>query len=145
MYQNCCKKCGSIALHTEVKGNNTGLYCDDCGAWIKWLGKDELNAFSYAKEEENRSVVHNYSSKLDGGEISRVLDCLIGETEPTGDSDEDRNRLENTYKLWEVARHCINILMKTEEYSTDERGSVYKIGRAAHNALEEIYDSMEFK
>lgn len=42
MYQNCCKKCGSISLHTEVKGNNTGLYCDDCGAWIKWLGKDEL-------------------------------------------------------------------------------------------------------
>ena len=25
MYQNCCKKCGSISLHTEVKGNNTGL------------------------------------------------------------------------------------------------------------------------
>lgn len=32
MYQNCCRKCGSISLHTEVKGNNTGLYCDDCGA-----------------------------------------------------------------------------------------------------------------
>lgn len=30
MYQNCCKKCGSISLHTEVKCNNTGLYCDDC-------------------------------------------------------------------------------------------------------------------
>lgn len=29
MYQNCCTKCGSIVLHTEVKGNNTGLYCDD--------------------------------------------------------------------------------------------------------------------
>ena len=27
MYQNCCKKCGSISLHTEVKGSNTGLYC----------------------------------------------------------------------------------------------------------------------
>lgn len=26
MYQNCCKKCGSIDLHTEVKGNNTGLF-----------------------------------------------------------------------------------------------------------------------
>lgn len=51
MYQNCCKKCGSIALHTEVKGNNTGLYCDDCGAWIKWLGKDELRAFEHAQKE----------------------------------------------------------------------------------------------
>jgi len=51
MYQNCCKKCGSIALHTEMKGNNTGLYCEDCGAWIKWLGKDELRAFENAKSQ----------------------------------------------------------------------------------------------
>lgn len=52
MYQNCCKKCGSIALHTEVKGNNTGLYCDDCGAWVKWLGKDELRAFEHANKDK---------------------------------------------------------------------------------------------
>ncbi len=51
MYQNCCKKCGSISLHTEVKGNNTGLYCDDCGAWIKWLSKDELIAFNHLLQE----------------------------------------------------------------------------------------------
>lgn len=54
MYQNCCKKSGSISLHTEAKGNNTGLYCDDCGAWIKWLGKDELRAFEYAKQTEKQ-------------------------------------------------------------------------------------------
>ncbi len=57
MYQNCCKKCGSVSLHTEVKGNNTGLYCDDCGAWIKWLGKDELKAFEYSQKEENKSDI----------------------------------------------------------------------------------------
>ena len=51
MYQNCCKKCGSTSLHTEVKGNNTGLYCDDCGAWIKWVSKDELRAFEHSKKE----------------------------------------------------------------------------------------------
>lgn len=60
MYQNCCKKCGSISLHTEVKGNNTGLYCDDCGAFQKWLGKDELRAFEYsmreATKEENEAI-----------------------------------------------------------------------------------------
>ena len=50
MYQNCCRKCGSTSLHTEVKGNNTGLYCDDCGAWIKWLSKDELRAFEYSQK-----------------------------------------------------------------------------------------------
>lgn len=52
MYQNCCTKCGSVALHTEVKGNNTGLYCDDCGAWVKWLGKDELRAFEHANKDK---------------------------------------------------------------------------------------------
>lgn len=60
MYQNCCKKCGSISLHTAVKGNNTGLYCDDCGAFQKWLGKDKLRAFVYsmreATKEENEAV-----------------------------------------------------------------------------------------
>ena len=72
MYQNCCTKCGSIALHTEVKGNNTGLYCDDCGAWIKWLGKDELRAFEHSMREatkEERESVNNYIagiSKLTG-------------------------------------------------------------------------------
>lgn len=53
MYQNCCKKCGSISLYTEEKGNNIGLYCSDCGAWIKWLGKDELRAFEHSKETSN--------------------------------------------------------------------------------------------
>lgn len=54
MYQNCCKKCGSTSLHTETKGNNVGLYCDDCGAWAKWLGKDELRAFEHSvKLKEN--------------------------------------------------------------------------------------------
>jgi len=53
MYQNCCKKCGSVSLYTENKGNNIGLYCSDCGAWIKWLGKDEARAFEHSKEENN--------------------------------------------------------------------------------------------
>lgn len=57
MYQNCCKKCGSIALHTEVKGNNTGLYCDDCGAWVKWLGKDELRAFEHSQKEVDVATI----------------------------------------------------------------------------------------
>lgn len=52
MYQNCCRECGSTSLHIEVKGNNTGLYCDDCGAWVKWLGKYELRAFEYSQKSQ---------------------------------------------------------------------------------------------
>lgn len=57
MYQNCCKKCGSKDLYTDQKGNNTGLYCSDCGAWIKWLSKEELRAFEHSQKEENKEVI----------------------------------------------------------------------------------------
>lgn len=66
MYQNCCKKCGSLDLHTEVKGSNTGLYCSDCGAYQKWLSKDELRALEHAKSVEkvvkkiNKETYHNW-------------------------------------------------------------------------------------
>lgn len=67
MYQNCCKKCGSTSLHTEVKGNNTGLYCDDCGAWQRWLGKDELRAFEYSMRDatkEEKDSVNKYIESI---------------------------------------------------------------------------------
>ena len=38
-----CKKCGSDIMFTKIKGNNTGLYCHECGAWQKWLSKNEKN------------------------------------------------------------------------------------------------------
>lgn len=59
MYQTCCKKCGSISLHTEKKENNTGLYCDDCGAWIKWLSKDELRAFEYSQNANREHAIED--------------------------------------------------------------------------------------
>lgn len=64
MYQNCCKKCGSISLHTEAKGNNTGLYCDDCGAWIKWLGKDEIRAFEHSMREATKNERESVSEYI---------------------------------------------------------------------------------
>ena len=87
MYQNCCKKCGSISLHTEVKGNNTGLYCDDCGAWLKWLGKDELRAFEHSMREatsEERENVDKYIASI---------------SKPTGVSFYDT---ETTYRQYEL-------------------------------------------
>ena len=77
MYQNCCTKCGSIALHTEVKGNNTGLYCDDCGVWIKWLGKDELRAFNYNQMMSQMRETTPEENKA----ISDYLDSI---SKPTG-------------------------------------------------------------
>jgi transcription initiation factor TFIIIB Brf1 subunit/transcription initiation factor TFIIB len=83
MYQNCCKKCGSTSLHTEVKGNNTGLYCDDCGAWQRWLGKDELRAFEYSMREatkEEKDSVNRYVesiSKPTGVNFQELMEITI--------------------------------------------------------------------
>ena len=51
MYNACCKKCGSVDLFTKTNGSAIGLYCSDCGAWIKWVGKNELRAFENSKNE----------------------------------------------------------------------------------------------
>lgn len=80
MYQNCCKKCGSISLHTEVKGNNTGLYCDDCGVWIKWLGKDELRAFEHANKSRGlraTAKVYDEAFANNSTDNENISDCLI--------------------------------------------------------------------
>lgn len=39
-----CIKCGSDLFYMEELKTNktvTGLYCEYCGAWCKWLNKDE--------------------------------------------------------------------------------------------------------
>lgn len=37
-----CKKCGSTDFETKSKGIHTGMYCKECGAWQKWVGKGEV-------------------------------------------------------------------------------------------------------
>ena len=41
MQNFACPKCGSIDVYIKENGTQTGLYCGDCGKWIKWLGKEE--------------------------------------------------------------------------------------------------------
>lgn len=42
MKEYSCPKCNSTDLFIRKSGNNTGLHCGDCGAWIKWIGKKEI-------------------------------------------------------------------------------------------------------
>lgn len=37
-----CGKCYSKDIFIEKSGNNTGVYCSNCGKWITWLNKDQL-------------------------------------------------------------------------------------------------------
>lgn len=46
-----CRKCNGSAFFMKQHNNNTGLYCGDCGAWQKWLNKDEINAWKHYFEQ----------------------------------------------------------------------------------------------
>ena len=51
-----CPHCGSTDVFTKEKGAQTGLYCGDCGKWIKWVGKDEKNLIERWIEENKKDT-----------------------------------------------------------------------------------------
>ena len=57
-----CNKCGIVKGFIEEKGNQTGLYCNKCGKWIKWLTKDKKRLFA-----------HNYKSKMTNADRIRSM------------------------------------------------------------------------
>jgi len=37
-------KCGNDKdFSVIIKDSQKGLYCNDCGKWIKWLSKEDIN------------------------------------------------------------------------------------------------------
>jgi len=126
MYQNCCKKCGSVSLHTEVKGNNIGLYCDDCGAWIKWLGKDELRAFEYANKSRGlRATAKLYDEAFVDYRISERLNRFIDGINEAIDSvcdnpmaEHDKLIYNNAYALALVkCKVCVQNIIEGREFN----------------------------
>lgn len=126
MYQNCCKKCGSVSLHTEVKGNNTGLYCDDCGAFQKWLGKDELRAFEYANKSRGlRATVKLYDEAFVDYRISERLNKFIDGIDEAIDSvyanptaEHDKLIYNNAYAFaLERCKACVQNIIEGREFN----------------------------
>ena len=80
MNQKSCKKCGSISLYTKPKGNQTGLYCNNCGAWIKWLSKDEIREFEHERLKTSETSRYGEwipcSERLPESEEPEIL-CLV--------------------------------------------------------------------
>jgi hypothetical protein len=46
-----CPNCESINVFTDKRGTQTGLYCKDCGRWIKWLSLKEIRLLERAQDE----------------------------------------------------------------------------------------------
>lgn len=60
-----CRKCkgSAMVMNMNNKGTNTGLYCEHCGAWQKWLSKDEIRAAKFNKTV--KIISGNSSNKID--------------------------------------------------------------------------------
>ena len=89
-----CKKCGNDSYFTQVKGNNMGAYCCKCGAWIKWLNKDERNL------EEIADYVSKISSIRRTTEIERELvnNHVQNISKPTGVKFNDATIIDSIYE-----------------------------------------------
>ena len=62
-----CPKCKNHDFFLDVKGSNTGLYCADCGKWIKWLNKNEIAAYKNLlahKPQGTISVVQDHECDI---------------------------------------------------------------------------------
>ena len=55
-----CRKCGSVDLFIKDNGAQCGLYCKDCGAWQKWLGKDERRIVELQLSEQSKPKQTNF-------------------------------------------------------------------------------------
>jgi uncharacterized Zn finger protein len=82
-----CNKCGSIDLFVKSKGSQIGLYCTDCGAWIKWVGKEE--------------------QRLVELQIERLKKISIPEVKPPKDSYLDLSNISTDDLLEELRRRII--------------------------------------
>ena len=54
-----CRQCGGDLFYMEALNKNdevVGLYCSYCGAWCKWLSKDEKRLVKKAGETHDRKM-----------------------------------------------------------------------------------------
>lgn len=115
-----CSKCNSNNFHTEQKGSQTGLYCSNCGKWVKWLGQDELRAFFHSQTLSPKSE----NCETDLKERLERFAKVIGETidKEMGNmplSPEDAIR-KNTYCLaLSRTKSGIDNILAGKEYNAD--------------------------
>ena len=55
-----CKKCASIDYETRKEGCHIGLYCKDCGKWIKWQSKTDF----YIVKREPETILEDILAEL---------------------------------------------------------------------------------
>ena len=57
-------KCGSKRIFIRDNGTQTGVYCKECGKWIKWASKKEIPFIEEYIKEQNENDNSN-TNKID--------------------------------------------------------------------------------
>lgn len=70
-----CTKCKSTDVFISKFGNNTGLYCGDCGAWITWLNKDQIRLAERFIANRRGDVLKEVLEKLSDRNINEVKEA----------------------------------------------------------------------
>lgn len=68
-----CTKCSGTKFFTKKSGNAIGLYCKECGKWIKWLNKKELMLFEQEQLKNQQS-----EKKYTREEVAEAIELLKG-------------------------------------------------------------------
>lgn len=75
--------------------------------------------------------------RLDHDEIIKLLDNLIGATNPCGSEAEDKRRLKRLKVLIDVTNWCLLGIKQSAEYQHCMESSVREIGQTAITTLDE--------
>lgn len=68
-----CKKCNGTDFFLSKRANHTGIFCSECGSWLKWANNDEVNLFS---KESKDSVVKKENSNEQNLTLKDVIKDL---------------------------------------------------------------------
>lgn len=84
-----CNKCGSKNVFLEKKGNQIGIYCAECGKWIKWATKEEIRVIEHksAKSETYRDLLYEHFRAIE--KIQKEIGFPIKEITLVYESDSD--------------------------------------------------------
>jgi hypothetical protein len=108
-------KCGSTNVFLEEKGSQKGIYCSECGKWIKWATKDEARLINHKVTTASGTIPDNYiyikkseyENRLNA-DLVAILEDLDLQIDELSFSDEEPTNITQDYidevRAWEYGK-----------------------------------------
>lgn len=110
-------KCGSNKVFIQENGTQTGIYCKECGKWIKWIGKKEIPFAEEYIKEQNKNDNSN-TNKID--EVKKFIMDILDEYSNVASSESIYDLVDTTNKKFATDIKCEHVCgFKSLSYSVD--------------------------